>query len=69
MGFIGKVFYTTGKASATRPWTSIFIGLVICGIGGIGFVNWQSTVSNMGPYRLFKLNCALETRDLRNSLM
>ena len=45
MGLIGKIFYKTGKASATRPWTSIFIGLVIVAIGCIGFVNWQSTVS------------------------
>ena len=59
MGFIGKVFYTTGKASATRPWTSIFIGLVICGIGGIGFVNWQSTVSTMGSFSPFRLYYAL----------
>jgi len=45
MGLLGKIFYTTGKASARRPWTSIFIGLVIVAIGSLGFINWQSTVS------------------------
>ena len=48
MGLLGKIFYTTGKASATRPWTSIFIGLVIVAIGSIGFVNFRSTVSKSG---------------------
>ncbi len=46
MGVLGNIFYTTGKASATRPWTSIFIGLVITMIGSIGFLNFQSTVSD-----------------------
>ena len=45
MGLLGNIFYTTGKASATRPWTSIFIGLVITMIGSVGFLNFQSTVS------------------------
>lgn len=45
MGLLGKIFYKTGKASATRPWTSIFIGLVIVCIGSLGFINFQSTVS------------------------
>ena len=45
MGLLGKIFYSTGKASATRPWTSIFIGLVIACIGSLGFLNMQSTVS------------------------
>lgn len=43
MGLLGNIFYTTGKASATRPWTSIFIGLVITMIGSIGFINFRST--------------------------
>ena len=47
MGLLGKIFYKTGKASATRPWTSIFIGLVIVCIGSLGFVNFQSTVSSL----------------------
>ena len=50
MGLIGKIFYNTGKASATRPWTSIFIGLVICAIGSIGFVNFRSTVSTLNLF-------------------
>jgi len=45
MGFLGKIFYNTGKASATRPWTSIFIGLIIVLVGSLGFINFQSTVS------------------------
>lgn len=45
MGFLGKVFYSTGKASATRPWTSIFIGVIIVLVGSLGFINFQSTVS------------------------
>jgi len=47
MGLLGNIFYTTGKASATRPWTSIFIGLVITMIGSIGFINFRSTVSTL----------------------
>ena len=43
MGLLGKMFYHTGKASATRPVTSIFIGLIIVAIGSIGFINFQST--------------------------
>ena len=45
MGLLGKMFYHTGRASATRPVTSIFIGIVIIAIGSIGFINFQSTVS------------------------
>ena len=45
MGFVSNVFYHTGKASARRPWTSIFIGLIIVCIGSLGFYNFQSTVS------------------------
>ena len=45
MGLLGKIFYSTGKASATRPWTSIFIGLIIIAVGSLGFINFQSTVS------------------------
>jgi len=52
MGFLGKVFYKTGKASASRPWTSIFIGLVIVAIGTLGFINFQSTVSFALPISL-----------------
>lgn len=43
MGLIRNLFYHTGKASATRPWTSIFIGLIIVCIGSMGFYNFQST--------------------------
>lgn len=50
MGLLGKVFYNTGKASATRPWTSIFIGLVIACIGSLGFLNMRSTVSTLDQY-------------------
>ena len=46
MGFLSKIFYHTGKASATRPITSIFVGLVLVLVGAIGFVNFQSTVSD-----------------------
>ena len=45
MGLLGKLFYKTGKASATRPLTSIFIGLVFTCIGSLGFINFRSTVS------------------------
>ena len=45
MGFLGKMFYHTGRASGRRPVTSIFIGIVIIAIGAIGFINFQSTVS------------------------
>ena len=45
MGFLGKVFYNTGKSSATRPVTSICIGIIIVLVGAIGFINFQSTVS------------------------
>ena len=40
MALIGKLFYRTGKASATRPYTSIFIGMVIVLIGSLGFLNF-----------------------------
>ena len=40
MGFLANIFYTTGKASATRPITSIFIGIIIILIGSIGYVNF-----------------------------
>ena len=40
MGLLGKVFYQTGKASATRPWTSIFIGCILVLIGSLGFINY-----------------------------
>lgn len=46
MGLLSKLFYKTGKSSATRPWTSIFIGLVIVAVGSIGFINSQTTVSS-----------------------
>jgi len=45
MSFVAQVFYHTGKASATRPVTSIFIGLIITMIGTLGFINWQSTAN------------------------
>ena len=40
MSFISNTFYHTGKASARRPITSIFIGLIITLIGCLGFVNF-----------------------------
>ena len=45
MGLLGKIFYKTGKASAMRPWTSIFVGLIIVAVGTLGFINFRSTVS------------------------
>ena len=43
MGLLAKAFYNTGKWSASRPWASIFMGLIIVAIGSLGFVNFQST--------------------------
>ena len=43
MGYLSRIFYHTGKASANRPWTSIFIGMVIIMVGSIGFINYQKT--------------------------
>lgn|ERR1719223_1099618 len=45
MSFIADVFYVTGKASARRPWTSIFIGIMIAMVGCLGFFNAQSTAN------------------------
>ena len=45
MGSLRNCFYVTGKASARRPWTSIWIGIIIVAIGSLGFINMQSTVS------------------------
>ena len=45
MGSLRDCFYVTGKASARRPWTSIWIGIIIVAIGSLGFINMQSTVS------------------------
>jgi len=45
MGLLGKAFYHTGKASATRPWTSIFIGLILVCVCSLGFINYQGTAN------------------------
>lgn len=45
MSVIANIFYHTGKASARRPVTSIFIGLILTLIGCLGFINYRATVS------------------------
>lgn len=43
MGHLGNLFYKLGYATASRPGTTCFIGLLILMIGAIGFVNEQLT--------------------------
>ena len=45
MGLLAKSFYHIGKFGASRPYTNIFIGVIIIAIGSFGFVNFQATVS------------------------
>lgn len=46
MGFVGKLFAKQGELSASNPCTSIFLGLFVIAMGGFGFINFQSTVSD-----------------------
>ena len=46
MGCLAKTFYHTGKWTASRPFTAIFIGIISVMIGAFGFVNFSATVSN-----------------------
>ena len=52
MGYLGKVFYTYGLWSAKKPFSAIFIGVVLIMIGSIGFLNMQATVSKLLSLKL-----------------
>jgi len=43
MGFIGKAFYAYGLWAAKKPFTAIFIGILVVVIGAVGFLNEQTT--------------------------
>jgi len=43
MGYVSELFYKWGYWSASRPLTSIFIGLTIVILGMTGFINSQTT--------------------------
>jgi hypothetical protein len=45
MGYLANGFYKWGLWSASRPFTSIFIGAMVIMIGTVGFLNSQTTVS------------------------
>jgi fumarate reductase subunit D len=45
MGFIAEGFFKWGLWSAKRPYTAIFMGVVLIIIGFTGFINTQTTVS------------------------
>ena len=46
MGLLAKGFYQWGKWAASRPYTAIFLGIVITVIGTCGMINQRTTVSH-----------------------
>ena len=44
MGYLAQGFYKWGLWSASRPFASIFIGILVVTIGTVGFLNSQTTV-------------------------